>query len=220
MITHWAQIAVAVSLVVYIGAFVVIVVTVRCRAGASPRGHARGHLPAALFNGLATLLLLVTAIAYSLYTQSLDWFGRIAFFGHPLAQAVGLVSLSLGALCLVWGEVSLVRSFRVALAESVQPLVTRGIYCFTRNPLALSVDLLALGVLLLAPSWLALISLMTNVATCALRTQGAQRSMPKRCDTGGSKRSSRQTQKLSDWRQIHDRHYRRCGECRIHTEHR
>jgi protein-S-isoprenylcysteine O-methyltransferase Ste14 len=33
-----------------------------------------------------------------------------------------------------------------------------------RNPLALSVDLLALGVLLLAPSWLALISLALNVA--------------------------------------------------------
>jgi protein-S-isoprenylcysteine O-methyltransferase Ste14 len=33
---------------------------------------------------------------------------------------------------------------------------TDGIYRLVRNPLALSTDLLALGVLLLAPSWLAL----------------------------------------------------------------
>jgi len=51
----------------------------------------------------------------------------------------------------------------VALPESVQPLVTHGIYRFIRNPLALSVDLLALGVLFLAPSWLALASLALNV---------------------------------------------------------
>ena len=69
----------------------------------------------------------------------------------------------LAGVCLVWGEVSLGHSFRVALPESVQPLVTHGIYRFTRNPLALSVDLLALGVLLLAPSWLALTSLALNV---------------------------------------------------------
>jgi protein-S-isoprenylcysteine O-methyltransferase Ste14 len=58
---------------------------------------------------------------------------------------------------------SLGRSFRVALPENTQPLVTHGTYRFTRNPLALSVDLLALGVLLLAPSWLALVSLILNV---------------------------------------------------------
>jgi protein-S-isoprenylcysteine O-methyltransferase Ste14 len=57
----------------------------------------------------------------------------------------------------------------------VQPLITHGIYRFTRNPLALSVDLLALGVLLLAPSWLALVSLMMNVVSyeCKIRIEEA-----------------------------------------------
>ena len=175
MIAHWTQIAVAVSLVVYIGAFVAIVVVVRRRTGANPRGHARGHSLAALFNVLASLLLLVTAIAYPLHAQTVDWFGRIALLDHPLARGVGVVSLILAGVCLIWGEVSLGRSFRVALPERVQPLVTHGIYRFTRNPLALSVDLLALGVLLLAPSWLALISLITNVVAyeCKIRIEEA-----------------------------------------------
>jgi protein-S-isoprenylcysteine O-methyltransferase Ste14 len=138
-------------------------VAVRRSTGAKPRGHAKGHLPAALLNGLASLLLLATAIAYSLYVRSVDWFGRIVLLDHPAAQGSGVVSLVLAEVCLIWGEVSLGRSFRVALPESVQPLVTHGIYRFTRNPLALSVDLLALGVLLLAPSRLALTSLVLNV---------------------------------------------------------
>jgi protein-S-isoprenylcysteine O-methyltransferase Ste14 len=82
---------------------------------------------------------------------------------HPIAQSLGTAALVLAGVCIIWGEVSLGRSFRVALPESKQPLVTHGIYRFTRNPLALSVDLLALGVLLLAPSWLALVSLIMNV---------------------------------------------------------
>ena len=161
---HWTQVAVAVALLVYIGAFVGIVVAVRRSTGANPRGHAKGHALAALFNGLAALLLLVTAIAYPLQARSVDWFGRIALLDDPLARGVGVVSLVLAGVCLIWGEASLGRSFRVALPESVQPLVTHGIYRFTRNPLALSVDMLALGVLFLAPSCLALISWVTNVA--------------------------------------------------------
>jgi protein-S-isoprenylcysteine O-methyltransferase Ste14 len=160
---HWTQIAVAVALAVYIGAFVTIMAVVRSSTGANPRGHARGHLVAALLNGLASLLLLVTAIAYPFDAQSVDSFGRILPLEGPLAQGLGAVSLILAGVCLIWGEASLGSSFRVALPERKLPLVTHGIYRFTRNPLALSVDLLALGVLLLAPSWLALASLVLNV---------------------------------------------------------
>jgi protein-S-isoprenylcysteine O-methyltransferase Ste14 len=160
---HWTQIAVAAALAVYIGAFVAIMAVVRRSTGGNPRGHARGHLVAALLNGLASLLLLVTAIAYSFYAQSVDWFGRIVPLDGPLAQGLGLASLILAGVYLIWGEASLGHSFRVALPERKLLLVTHGIYRFTRNPLALSVDLLALGVLLLAPSWLALASLVLNI---------------------------------------------------------
>jgi protein-S-isoprenylcysteine O-methyltransferase Ste14 len=173
MIARWTQVAVGAVLAVYIGAFVIAMMAVRHSTDANPKGHARGHIAAALFNGLASLLLLVTAIAYALHAQSVDWFGSIVLLDHPLAQRVGVTSLALSGIYLIWGELSLGHSFRVALPESVQPLVTDGIYGLTRNPLALSVDLLAQGVLLLAPSWLALISLITNVAAyeCKIRIE-------------------------------------------------
>jgi protein-S-isoprenylcysteine O-methyltransferase Ste14 len=160
---RWTQVVVAAALLVYMGAFVGAMVAVRRSSGANPKGHARGHALGAMLNGLASLLLLATAIAYPLHAGSVDWFGRIAHLDHPAARGLGVASLALAGVCLIWGEVSLGRSFRVALPESVQPLVTHGIYRFIRNPLALSVDLLSLGVLLLAPSWLALISLLLNV---------------------------------------------------------
>ena len=160
---HWTQIILALAFTIYIGAFAVIMVAVRRGAGVNPRGHVGGHYLAAAFNGVASLLLLLTIAAYSLDARRVDWFGRIALLDRAIARGLGVAALALAGICIVWGEVALGRSFRVALPEGLQPLVTHGIYRFTRNPLALSVDLLALGVVLLAPSWLALISLITNV---------------------------------------------------------
>jgi steroid 5-alpha reductase family enzyme len=68
-------------------------------------------------------------------------------------------------LLLIWGALSLGRSFRMALPESRQPLVTGGLYRWMRNPLALSIDLLTLGILLLAPSWLALLTFALTVVS-------------------------------------------------------
>jgi protein-S-isoprenylcysteine O-methyltransferase Ste14 len=161
---HWTQVFLVAALTVYLATFAAILVTVKRSTGASPMGHDGGHHLAALLNKAASLLLLLTAVAYPLDARSVDWFGRIALLDHPVAQGLGAAACVLAGVCIVWGEVSLGRSFRVALPESKQPLVTHGIYRFARNPLALSVDLLALGVLLLAPSWLALISLAMNVA--------------------------------------------------------
>jgi len=161
---HWTQVFLIATLTVYLAAFTAILVAVKRSTRASPMGHDGGHHLAALLNKVASLLLLLTAVAYPLNRRSVDWFGRIPLLDGPIAQGLGVMACTLAGVCIVWGEVSLGRSFRVALPESKQPLVTHGIYRFIRNPLALSVDLLALGVLLLAPSWLALASLALNVA--------------------------------------------------------
>lgn len=162
---HWTQMVMAAALGVYLAAFLAILVAVRRSSGANPMGHTGGNRVPALLNGVATLLLLVTAGAHILDVRSVDWFGRIALLDHPVIQLLGTVGFALAGVCIVWGEISLGRLFRVALPEGKQPLVTHGIYRFMRNPLALSADLLALGVLLLAPSCLALASLLLNVAS-------------------------------------------------------
>jgi protein-S-isoprenylcysteine O-methyltransferase Ste14 len=138
-------------------------IVVRRRTGASAAGHDGGHRVAASLNGIVSLLLLLVAIAYVFDARSVDWFGRISFLDGPIMRGIGTAALVLAGNCLVWGEVSLGNSFRVALPDSKLTLVTHGIYRIMRNPLALSVDLLSLGLLLLAPSWLALVNLILNV---------------------------------------------------------
>jgi len=172
---HWAQVFLAVALTVYVGAFVTMMAVVKRSTGASPVGRARGHRVAKVLGGVSALLLLVTAVAYILDARSADWFGRIAHLDSPIARSLGAAACVLAGLLLIWGEVSLGSSFRVVLPESKQPLVTRGVYRFVRNPLALSADLLALGVLLLAPTWLALASLSLSLVgyECKIRVEEA-----------------------------------------------
>ena len=165
----WRQILLASVLLLYCTAFAAAMVVVRRRTGANPRGHVGGHAGAAALNGLATLLLLLVIIAFVIDRRSLTCFGRLAWLAHPVAQALGTASLLLAGLFLIWGEMSLGLSFRVALPEQRQPLVTHGIYRFIRNPLALSADLLALGALLVAPSWLAVSTLVLTLASYAVK---------------------------------------------------
>jgi protein-S-isoprenylcysteine O-methyltransferase Ste14 len=159
---HWTQAFLAVSLIGYLAVFATVLFLVKRSTAANPRGHDGGHHLAALLNSMASLLLLVTAVAYPLDARTVTWFGRISPLDHPIFQAAGVAILALSGLCLVWGSVSLGNSFRVALPECRLPLVTHGIYRFVRNPLALSANLLALSVLLMAPSWLAMVSFLLN----------------------------------------------------------
>ena len=99
-------------------------------------GRTGGHRLAAVSNRVATLLLLLTAGGYILHDRSVDWFGGSALLDHAIMRGLGTVMLMFAGVCIVWGEISLGHLFRVALPESKQPLVRRGIYRFTRNPLA------------------------------------------------------------------------------------
>ena len=161
---HWTQITLAVALGVYVAAFVTIMVAVKARTGADPSGHSGGHSLAALASKTAMLLLLVAPVAYIVDARSVDWFGRIRLLEHPVARLLGIAALLAAAVCGIWGEISLGSSFRVGLPRETQPLVTYGLYRYIRNPLVLSIYLLALGTLLLAPSWMAVAGLIGSVA--------------------------------------------------------
>ena len=171
---HWTQVFLAVNLAIYIGAFAVILVAVRRSTGANPFGRAEGHRVAKLSGGLATVLFLLSAVAYIIDARSVDWFGRLSCLDSSVARGLGVAACVLAGTLLIWGEVSLGRSFRVVLPESKQPLVTRGIYRWVRNPLALAVDLVSLGVFLLAPSWLTLLSLVVNVVAYEIKVRAEE----------------------------------------------
>jgi protein-S-isoprenylcysteine O-methyltransferase Ste14 len=165
MTMHWTQIVLPISFSIYFGAVAVVMARVKRRTGANPVGHTGGQRAAALLNAVALALVWVTGPAYVLTARSVDWFGRLAFLEAPLARGLGALACALACLLLVWGAVSLGRSFRMALPESKQPLATHGLYRWIRNPLALSIDLLALGILLLAPSWPALLAFVLTVVS-------------------------------------------------------
>jgi len=160
---HWTQAIMATALAVYFGSFVAAVAAVRRAGGESPLGDATGHPVGALLSLLASAVLLLTAGAYILDAQTLTVFGHIALLSHPIIRLLGAAALILATVLLIWAEVSIGGSFRVALPRTKQPLVTDGVYGIIRNPMALSVDLVALGVLFVAPSCLALLSLVLNV---------------------------------------------------------
>ena len=162
---HWTRIVLAISFSIYFGAVTVVMASVKRRTGANPVGHAGGKRAAALLNAVASVLVWVTGPAYMLTARSVVWFGRLMFLEVPFARGLGVLACVLACLLLIWGAISLGRSFRMALPESRQPLVTGGLYRWMRNPLALSMDLLALGILLLAPSWLALLAFALTVVS-------------------------------------------------------
>jgi protein-S-isoprenylcysteine O-methyltransferase Ste14 len=162
---HWTQIVMAIAFAVYLGSFFAILVAVKRAGGESPLGHEGGHPLGVLLTIVASAILLFTAAAYILDAHTVAVFGQIAPLSHPIIRLAGVVALALAATLLIWAEVSIGGSFRVALPNAKQPLVSRGIYGLIRNPMALSVDVLALGVLFLAPSCLTLVSLIFSVVS-------------------------------------------------------
>jgi len=162
---QWTQAIIAGALTIYLGSFFATAAAARRAEGESPLGDTDGHPVGVMLTLLASAMLLLTAGAYILDAQTLAIFGHIAVLSHPIIRLVGVLALILATVLLIWAQVSIGGSFRVALPRTKQPLVTDGVYGIIRNPMALSVDLLALGVLFIAPSWLALASLVLNVVS-------------------------------------------------------
>lgn len=171
---HWTQVFLAVAMGVYLGAFGAALFAVRRRTGQAPWGTAGGHHLAKLLGAMASFLLLLVSLAYVVDRRSVAWFGALPWLQVPAVQVLGAAVCVLAGGLLIGGEASLGVSFRVALPESRQPLVTGGLYRWLRNPQALSVDLLALGVFMLTPSGLALADVVLNVVAYELKIRAEE----------------------------------------------
>ncbi|MBL7064700.1 MAG: DUF1295 domain-containing protein [Anaerolineae bacterium] len=153
------QVFLTTVLALFLIALVATIVFVR-RRGHDPKGVANGNVGVAVVTTVATLLWLTVTLFYVFDAHSVAWFGRIALLDNDVAQGVGIALCVGGLLVGVVGEVTLGESFRVALPRDKTGLVTRGIYRYVRNPVALGVYLCVLGTCLIAPSFLALASVV------------------------------------------------------------
>jgi len=81
---------------------------------------------------------------------------------------------AIGLLVGIAGEVMLGESFRAALPREKTKLVTTGIYRYTRNPCVLGVYLFVLGTFFIAPSLLALATVVLNFVGFHLKVQAEE----------------------------------------------
>lgn len=98
---------------------------------------------------------------------SLAWIGRptnrslfVPLTDSPFvpAQWLGAVTLYLGMAVILWGFVSLGASFRTSIDyEERTSLVTRGVYRFSRNPMAAGLMLVGWGSAMIPQTWFALL---------------------------------------------------------------
>jgi len=170
---NWTRIVLAAFLTLYTAVFAAEALCVKRRTGVSARGHSRGHPWAAAANRIAVLLLLGVAVTRAVEARSVLWFGRIGFLQNTACEVLGAALLAAAAGIHVRAAASLGAAFRIGLPEGRVPLVIRGIYRSVRNPMVVSLDLLALGVFLLTPSVLALFALLAVAAAfdCKVRIE-------------------------------------------------
>jgi protein-S-isoprenylcysteine O-methyltransferase Ste14 len=167
----YAQIFLAVALGAHLVALVAILVFVRRRTGCDPKGV---DVAKTTVSGVTIFLWLAVAVCYVFNARSVIWFGCIAFLDNDTAKGLGIALCTIGLLVGLAGEVALGESFRVDLPRERTGLVTVGIYRYTRNPCALGLDLVVMGTFLIAPSLVALVTVVLNFLGFHLKVQAEE----------------------------------------------
>jgi protein-S-isoprenylcysteine O-methyltransferase Ste14 len=156
------QIIFSVIVAIFMITFLAAIVFMR-RRGYDPKGSAAGHTGGAMVTSGASLFWLAVALFYIFDARSVTWFGRIALLDHDVVKGIGLAVSAVGLLVGITGQITMGESFRLAFPREKTRLVTSGVFGYVRNPCALGAIVLALGTVLVAPSWLAFLALALNV---------------------------------------------------------
>ena len=162
---HYPSGFVLIYFVVYLGlAFVWRSMLVYRTTGINPirlpsADDAHGYL-GRMFKGLLFLCLLY--LLAQTFASNMDLFlPPVGFLANGFARALGWVILSVSGLVLLWAQAQMGTSWRVGLdAESPGPLVTRGLFSYSRNPIFLSMRLNLLGLMCLLPNVFTLLLLV------------------------------------------------------------
>jgi protein-S-isoprenylcysteine O-methyltransferase Ste14 len=165
------QVFLAAALGAHLVALVTILVFVRRRTECDPKGVDVGKTRV---SGVAFFLWAAVTACYVFNARSVVWFGRIAFLDSNTAKGLGIASCTIGLLVGLAGEVALGESFRIDLPRERTRLVTTSIYRYTHNPCVLGMDLVVLGTFFIAPSLLALATVVLNFVGFRLKVQAEE----------------------------------------------
>jgi protein-S-isoprenylcysteine O-methyltransferase Ste14 len=93
----------------------------------------------------------------------------------PAVAALGWTLIALGFVVLVTAQAQMGASWRIGIDERPTALVTSGLYRLVRNPIYAAMDLLLVGVLLVAPSLWSIAAAVGVAVALALQTRLEER---------------------------------------------
>jgi protein-S-isoprenylcysteine O-methyltransferase Ste14 len=92
-----------------------------------------------------------------------------------VVTAAGWMLIAFGFVVLVTAQAQMGASWRIGIDERATDLVTHGLYRLVRNPIYSAMDLLLVGVVLVAPSLLAVAAALGVMVALALQTRLEER---------------------------------------------
>ena len=150
--------------IVYLIAFLVPLIIVRMN-GADPHGTHQNYSVLARISPIAVFLLTIYIVLFIFFNNIIQIFWVISFLlGDPII-IIGMVLMFIGLVFEILGIKNLGISFRIELPKEQTKLITSGIYKLMRNPIAVSLYLIVIGVFLITPNIFALIILLMNIIT-------------------------------------------------------
>jgi protein-S-isoprenylcysteine O-methyltransferase Ste14 len=113
-----------------------------------------------MFKGL--LLMCVLYLIAQTFAWNVDLRSPpIGWLDYMWLRALGWIILALSGTVLLWAQTQMGLSWRIGLdAESPGPLVTHGLFSYSRNPIFLSMRLNLLGLMCLMPNMFTLLLLV------------------------------------------------------------
>jgi protein-S-isoprenylcysteine O-methyltransferase Ste14 len=117
--------------------------------------------PAAVLLGLAAPVLVLTGAT-----------PRIGGLAHPVVAAAGLVLGIVGLVVMLLAQSAMGASWRIGVDESERTdLVTAGLFRWIRNPIFTGMAAVSAGVVLMAPSLIAVLALICLIAAIQIQVR-------------------------------------------------
>jgi protein-S-isoprenylcysteine O-methyltransferase Ste14 len=103
------------------------------------------------------------------------WVEPVTALAHPVLHLVGLVAAGAGFALTVSAQLTMGASWRIGVDPGERTaLVSEGVFAHVRNPIYTGLLLALVGMLLLAPSLLAVVALVTTLVGLELQVRGVE----------------------------------------------